>query len=336
MRLRIYICLLVIALSGNAVALQSNKDTERQYYEAGIQLQNSVKLETDEMSLIEPFALAFANNETAVLYEGYESKLYTVNLSRGETTYLAGNRGKGPGEYMNIWDIEVNSKGILFMADVERHIITLRSLEGEFINEYSDLGRFVQPIRIALCKDKSTVYALSNQYWKGGFLHKFDKNLTLLNTFHLINNPDKTSIFHRDGGLSCDEKNSLYYVSKYQNFIKKFDADGNLVYEKEVVDFEPNKEIVEIEGRWTFLHKETKSVSGEVRYQDGHLYVSFSGRRGRNFDTIDIYRAEDGVYVKSIQFDTVFREFDLRGNAILTISKNKDDEYFLNHYTIEH
>ena len=330
----IYTCMLMIFIGYEAMAIQNNKDLERQYYEAGLQLQKSVNLSTEGIFLAN--ALAFANDETAVLYSWYEAKLYTVNLSNGEVIYLAGNEGKGPGEYMYIRDIEVDSRGILFMTDVEKQVITLRNLKGDFIAEYNQLGRFMQPSRIALCKDETIIYGTSRQYWVDGLLHKFDRNLTPLNTFHLIEDKDKRSIFHTSGGLSCDEKHNLYYTSRYQNFIKKFDADGNLIYEKEVVDFEPNKEIIEIEGRWTFLHKEAKSVSGEVRYQDGYLYVSFSGRRGRNFDTIDIYRAEDGVYVKSIKFDTVFREFDLRGNAILTISQNKEEEYFLNHYTIEY
>ena len=334
MRLYIFACILLIFISHEAAALQSNKDAERYYYEAGLQRQNSVNLSTKE--ILGAQASAFADDETAVLYDWKVGKLYRVDFNNGEIQYLGGRKGNGPGEYSSIWEINVDPEGTMFMVDAGKHVITLRNLEGEYINEYSNLGRFVQPTRITLCKDNSTIYAISNQYWKDGLLHKFDRNLNRLHTFYLIDDPDIRSIFHTDGDLSCDEKNNLYYVSKYQNFIKKFDADGNLVYEKEVVDFEPNKEIVEIEGRWTFLHKEAKSVSGEVRYQDGYLYVSFSGRRGRNFDTIDIYRAEDGVYVKSIKFETVFREFDLRGNAILTISQNKEEEYFLNYYTIEH
>ena len=316
------------------MAIQNNKDLERQYYEAGLELHRSVNLSAEGIFLAQ--ALAFANDETAVLYDWREAKLYKVDLSNGEIQYLGGRKGNGPGEYNNIWEIKADPIGTLFMSDATKRVITLRDLEGDFIAEYSNLGKWMRPGRITLCKDNFTIYGISRQYWKDGLLHKFDRNLNRLHTFYLIDDPDKRFPFHIDGDLSCDEENNLYYVSKYQNFIKKFDADGNLIYEKEVVDFEPNKEIVEIEGRWINLHKEAKSVSGEVRYQNGYLYVSFSGRRGRNFDTIDIYRAEDGVYVKSIKFDTVFREFDLRGNAILTISQNKEEEYFLNHYTIEH
>ena len=330
----IYTCMLMIFIGYEAMAIQNNKDLERQYYEAGLELHRSVNLSAEGIFLAQ--ASAFANDETAVLYDWQEAKLYKVDLSNGEIRYLGGRKGNGPGEYNNIWEINVDSKGTMFMVDAGKQAITLRDLEGGFINESNDLGRFVQPTRITLCKDNFTIYAISDQYWKNGLLHKFDRDLNRLHTFYLIDDPDKRFGFYTDGDLSCDEKNNLYYVSKYQNFIKKFDADGNLVYEKEVVDFEPNKEIIEREGRWIYLHKEAKSVSGEVRYQDGYLYVSFSGRRGRNFDTIDIYRAEDGVYVKSIKFDTVFREFDLRGNAILTISQNKEEEYFLNYYTIEH
>ena len=271
----------------------------------------------------------------AVINDLGQTKIYRVDLTSGDILVLGGTEGRGPGENLTMWETTVDMDGTIFVTDYDKRAVSKWDIHNGYITEFNKLGKHVIPARIAVCQGKDIVYMLSAQYWKNGLLHKYDKSMNRQGSFFKIEKEEENSWLVTDGTLGCDGQGNLYYATMYQNFIRKFNPSGALVFEREVVDFEVNRDLVKREGRWITRNKHARVANGEMHVLNNFLFVSFSGTKGTVYGIVDIYDSNTSDYVSSIQFDRKFYSYDMVENTIVTLSEDENGDDILSVYAYD-
>lgn len=241
-----------------------------------------------------------------------------------------GNRGKGPKEFGQIFDVKVDENDDIYLVDTGNNKIVKWALQGKYIGEMSVGTRFIRPARFTLCKDSDVMYILSSQYGRDGLLHKYDKAGNLQQSFHKIEGNKERSPYFTDGTLACDEHQNLYYAKRYVNEIMKFDKNGEHVYTIPFYDTEKYKDIKIVQGKFYALNPSAPRYSSNIYYLDEKLYVSYSGLpKNFRYRFIDVYSEVSQEYLYSIQLPFEFREFVMNEKRIIILREDEKGEMYL-------
>lgn len=271
-----------------------------------------------------------------VFFDLAKYKIVVYDL-KDSTFRLYGNRGKGPKEVGQIFDLKVNDNGIIFLIDTGNNKIMKWSTDGEFIEEMSVGSRFIRPARFTLCKGSNLMYILSSQYGPNGLLHQYDKVGELNHSFHKIEDQKERWVYYTDGTLACDEQENLYYATRYVNEIKKYNKHGEIVYTLPVYDSEPNEEVTRTNGRYTSLNPSALRYTSNIYYLNGRLYVSYSGLpQNFRYRYIDVYMENQQEYLHSIQLPFEFKSFVMTEDYIAILREAENEEMYLTVFKYEY
>jgi hypothetical protein len=310
--------------------------TDRTYTDVNLQLIEEINL--SEIDVFTPTGLSMDDSGNIVFFDFDRQFIAHTTLEDISSIELyGGKQGRGPGEFQNVWTTDID-EGMIYVSEINNPKISKWSLEGNLLEEYAIKTKYVIPTRFTLCENNDLMYILSRQYWRRGILHQFDKRGGHIKSFQKIDSRDERHVFYTGGYLECDGSGNLFYAPMYVNKIRKYNPQGELIVEKEVFGGFENENIIERNGRWIDLHKEAKTISGDIHIhiQDNELYVAYSGIRARRFQTIDIYAADNIVYKHSISMPRMFANFTLSDQHIITIEReSRDADSWLRVYTYE-
>lgn len=233
---------------------------------------------------------------------------------------IGGGMGSGPMEFSNSFDVRFDDPSTLLVADVGNAWISRWSTDGSF-RGVIPLEKMI-PSRLAPCEDGG-VYVLLQNYTRQGMFARINEHGQALRTFQTISRFGSQSVFHRDGSMLCLD-GALYYAGYFFDFLKRYSAEGELVYSRSIKGFTPNTTLVERGsddmGSYITRSKEARRSVGEILTWNGLLYIGFSGEKDQLLRRIDIYDPETGDYRASIPLPVPFEEFalDATGLYILT------------------
>jgi hypothetical protein len=282
-----------------------------------------------EHEIFRPNLIDAYKDEKIVFFDFTRSKLVIYDIDNNSFSLL-GNKGRGPKEFGQIFDLKVDNDGEIYLIDTGNYKMVKWGVNGDYLGEMSVGSRFVKPARFALCKNSDLMYILSSQYGRKGLLHLYDKDGTLKKSFHKIANKEERFVYYTDGSLTCGEQNNLYYVKLYINEIMKFNPKGQIEYELPVYNSEPNEELIITKGNFITLNPEARRYSGDVYYLNNKLFVSYLGLpQNFRFRYIDVYSENKQEYLHSIQLPYEFREFAITDDKIVTIREDEDGEMYL-------
>lgn len=256
-------------------------------------------------------------------YELFVSGLVDISFHR------FGNRGRGPKEFGQIFDIDVNSQGEILLLDTSNNKIIKVDSNGTFKEEIPIGSGSVRPSRFAVCEQNNLIYILSSHNSRDGILHQYDKQGILIRSFNKIKVNALEFVYHTDGQLECDDAGNLYYATLAVNEIKKYNTNGELIYNLPVFDSVPNENITKRDGRFVSLNPSATRFSGNIYYIDGKLYVAYSGEAKNSFRYIDVYDEERQEYLYSIQFPYKFQRFVVTNDKIAILREDENYESYL-------
>ncbi|MFD2532443.1 NHL repeat-containing protein [Gracilimonas halophila] len=270
-----------------------------------------------------------------VFFDLAKYKIVVYDLTHS-TFQLFGNRGKGPQEIGQIFDLKVDD-GIIFLIDTGNNKIMKWNTDGEFIEEMSVGSRFIRPARLTLCKGSNLMYILSSQYGPNGLIHQYAKVGDLIHSFYEIEDEQERWVYYTDGTLACDEQENLYYAKRYVNEIKKYNENGELIYTLPIYDSEPNEEVVKTNGRYTSLNPSALRYTSNIYYLNGMLYVSYSGLpKNFRYRYIDVYMENQQKYLHSIQLPFEFKSFVMTEDKIAILREDENEEMYLTIFNHEY
>lgn len=164
-----------------------------------------------------------------------KNSCYIKYSSEGEFTGIIGNKGKGPGEYIEPMKITTDQKGFIYVFDMTKNSTIIYNSENNFFKEFQYNKTIAAPGDLKITKRYKIIslfdFKGNNYYEKVGFFHFLDS------TFSFVKSLD---IFYTKEYKNLDLKNyiePLWDVDSlfiYINFtalpyIYKYDLEGNVV-----------------------------------------------------------------------------------------------------------
>src|SRR5690554_5780315 len=316
--MRYYILLFILAYSTNTSA--QNKKVIGDY-----KLEAIEEIMLSDYDMFNPGLPAITSDNKLVLFDFNLYKLFIYNSDLTNVQRF-GNRGRGPSELGQIFDIDVNSQGEILLLDTSNNKIIKVDSNGAFKEEIPIGSGSIRPSRFTVCKKNNLMYVLSSQNSRDGFLHQYDKQGSLKRSFNKIKVNALKFVYHTDGRLECDDAGNLYYATLAVNEIKKYNTNGDLVYNMPVFDSVPNEKITERDGKFVSLNPNATRFSGNIYYIDEKLYVAYSGEAKNSFRLIDVYNEDRQEYSHSIQLPYKFRGFAITKDKIVILREDENDE----------
>ncbi len=285
--------------------------------------------------IFKPYLLDISENRWIVFFDFARYELVVYNLADNVFQFY-GNRGKGPKEFGQIFDLKAGGNDEIFLIDTGNNKMIRWNVEGRFLGEFATGSSSIRPARFTVCKDSNLIYILSSQYSSNGIIHQFEKNGNLRQSFYEPEVKDIRLVYYTDGSLECDQEGNLYYSTLYVNKIRKYSNNGKLVYDMPVYDSSPNEEIVKVDGRLANLNPSATRYSGDIYYMNGKLYVGYSGRARNHFRLIDVYLDSKQEYLHSIQLPFEFQEFVIDEERIIIFREDENGEMYLTIFEYEY
>ncbi|QHL85957.1 T9SS type A sorting domain-containing protein [Nibribacter ruber] len=177
------------------------------------------------------------------LYIDSKDHLYIINHSQGTISkfspegnlfFTFGSKGEGPGQFVFLARIAVNSLGEIFASDMENHYLDNKSkrihkfdAQGNFIKTFTITGadgKLAAPLSLAV-DGRDLLYVAGDSH----------KSIFQINSEGEVLKEIKTGEQAASGFLACDRKTNQVYLSQYTaqaDGVKVFNADGQ--YEKTI------------------------------------------------------------------------------------------------------
>lgn len=307
----------------------STLSQERIYKEIGLSLINDINL-ADE-GIFKVHSLAINNKEDVVLFDFGETEIIHFNIKSLIINRIGNGRGRGPGEFKQVMNLKILKENI-YISDREKGSVMVWGINRLLKSEYKIEEKFVRPSRIAICNNNNGIYILSAQYGPNGIFHHYDKNFNLQKSFVLIENNDERLPYFTDGNITCDDEGNLYHAARYLNSIKKYNNNGDLLFNIPVYNFEPNKKIIEKKERWISPAKGIRRASGDVYALRDNLIVGYSDSKYVESKLIDVYNSKTGEYKYSIKVRDKFNEFAISDNKIAFLVETSSGDYHVKLY----
>ena len=250
--------------------------------------------------------------------------LHIINLLKDEYIGQYLNKGKGPGELLNIWEVSENSDGSLSILDYLQNKIVSYNIDSlifknKFKEEYF-LSPSIRSNAISIYNNK--IYTLDRNNLKHR-LYETDFNGKIINGYGEI--PDKIDDMHAIKTQSDDL--SLAFMSRYKNkFVFAY-------------YFYPLIEIFDIETKqWNSIIGPTnvrpskkqkfknKCFYGNVRTTENYIYVLYKAGKRTNGEIVYVFDYE-GKCLKKLVLDKNVFTFDVYNDRyIYGINEDKQSK----------
>jgi DNA-binding beta-propeller fold protein YncE len=107
--------------------------------------------------------VGFAPNGDFYISDGYGGARVVKFSKDGKFVLEFGKRGKGPGEFTLVHNVQVDAQGKVYVSDRENQRIEVFDANGKFLQEWPGTGRYSA---IAITKDQ--------KIWTGSVLRNLD------------------------------------------------------------------------------------------------------------------------------------------------------------------
>jgi len=154
---------------------------------------------------------------------------------------VAGTQGRGPGEFMNPTDFDVDDKGRVWIADPPNGRVSVYGTKGDF---YRDISLKRRPFRIAVSDNGSAFYLMWLAPTEEALFARYDEDGTRLQEMDpVIENQVKRGMA-LDGWIALVPDWSLYYTTTRAGRLMRFDAGGTKTLDVETSDPAPIPEVI--------------------------------------------------------------------------------------------
>ena len=321
---KLYPAILLIAFFTIRIEAQ-----QRTYKDIELTLINDINL-SDE-GVYKAHSLTMNDRGDIAIFDYGETRLIHFNIESQIFNKIKKGIGRGPGEFKRVKNLKI-SRDKIYIADLDKSSIIVWRTNGEFDTEFKIKDKFVRPSRIAICEDNSS-YILSLQYGPEGIFHNYNNEFKRSSSFKKIQEQDKRLPYYTDGNLACDEDGNLYHAARYLSSIKKYSRIGDVLFDVPVFNFEPNKKIIEKDGKWTSPAKGIRRASGNIYIFKNNVVVGFSNSTYIESKLIDLYNSQNGKYKYSIQVGEKFNEFAINEKYIVLLMESKTGDFHLKIYS---
>lgn len=210
------------------------------------------------------------------------------------------HRGSGPGELVNMTDLEVMGDSAIAVLDTGNRRIVIFDLDSTSSTSVS-LTKGVSRLAVteggrhyALLRDAESAF----QTW-----HASQDVQSADLVGRLLADPIGNGM--RASGRLETIGEDLIYASTYYPLLMRFSANGDLVYARATPDFAgfEGGAAVTNQGFGDQLIRRVSGprLHGKVRLSDSRLYLHARYDSTRVSTAMDIYRAEDGEYLESVK-----------------------------------
>lgn len=289
-----------------------------------------LNLEENDFFDIHYFALDNKGNIAAFDY-GHHRLIYFPANNPDDYKFYSEGKGRGPGEYILIRDIEFDVDGNIWILDMEQAKLDVWSRKGFLKQSFISSLKYVRPYKLALCN--SGFALISEQYLKDGFYHMYSNSGQFQFTFKTIENGDRNiDQIYRDasyirGDMICvDDK--ILHAGRYKNYLRYYDQDGKLVKSVKTIWNEDNKEpLIKVNSKYGGRHDEVKTITGNVSESNGLILASYSGKKYW-FYILDVYD-KDLNYLYSYKFKKPVKEFAANDSMLIVKEYDRQKEQFI-------
>ena len=307
-------------------------------YKDSLVLQQRIQL--DQHGIYLPRMLDVDSKGNIALFAFKQYKLVIID---GDTYQVNkyGSKGRGPREFKGAFDLSFHDGGNIIISDKKQYRISLWSREGEHLHNFK-MNKEIMPTRVAFCEDGS-IFVMNRFYRDHGMLSKLNYEGKVVNTFQELTSDISKNAFVYDGSLDC-HNNNLFYAGYYKNFIRRYNENGELLYSRSIVDFEPNDQIV-VEKKYgnqirTSYASGLRKASGNIDANDSTLMVGFSNDEisatgdPMLLHKIDTYNYENGEYLYTYPLRSPALEFSILNGKVYTLESDEDGLYSIGIYKI--
>lgn len=283
-------------------------------------------------SLYEVFYLEVDNKENLIFFDRGKQKIVYLPEGNIENFRLIGyGEGRGPGEFINPFDLKFDSGGNIWLADVEKMEIQKWSPSGDFQFSFQ-IDKYARPAKLAV-SDSGYIYILSEQYTPNGVIYMYDTAGEKLLSFQKPENRDYRSVLYFEGELQVYNED-LIMSGRVKPFLRRYSKDGNLQYSKGIINFKNVSNILVKEKRWRSRNKELIRATVDLQVFNNIIYAGISNRVDRWIRIIDMYSG-NGNYISSIRLSNPARNFAVHGDNFFTLEYNYNDkEIYLSKYNL--
>ncbi len=279
-------------------------------------------------------------HDNLVAYDFPREKIMLFTNSDYKNPFeLTEGRGRGPNELRMPRDLIISNDNHILITDSEGLKFEKWSFTNRLVYSNSKLNKLIKPDQITECGE--SIIITSSQYSNDGFYHIYDKNGLYKKSIGKITHDNKQkekdlrSGYRVLGDIDC-HNNDIIHVGLYQNYIRKINLDGNILYSVKVIEYEGNEEpLISTDGKWNSLNDNVVALSGNVEVFNDYLLISFGGKKGEWYYYLDVYSAISGNYEFSYKFSNPVKEFFISDEYIYTKEYNfNDHESYIIKYSI--
>ena len=268
------------------------------------------------------------NDKTYLVVDFYSKSIFELDRNSLNLKKI-GKNGKGPGEYIFPFKIQIADNGNIFYSDYSKRCITEIDLNGNYINEVQ--SKF--PINNFFVNSFGKILVLTPQEYELIVLEKSGEI-----TKKIKNIPDSKSeiILHiKGGGLCGDNNGNIFFSNVVDYIINKLDSNFDIIntFGNEKADF--YKKLKNTNDK--VFNKVFTNLVGLyfLNVDNGYICAKF---RNKDKVYIDIWDL-NGVFIKTVYFEKNEYMVNINDRELFTIEErpNKDGKtlYILNMYNFK-
>lgn len=256
------------------------------------------------------------------IFDRTGKSVYSYNLKNSETTQIH-KIGAGPGEYVDVWDMDIDKDGNIWLYDISlMKLIRYSNLNKKY--SFKEFNIRTQCMFIGV-EDSLNVY-LGNVYEKGrltAWLRSLDLNKNKYE--HLFLNKEKLDLPYNASTYFFRSKDNLYFYKKHGEYIYKLNSGKAIPYFHIASKRHPSKEDLNIcqQEKSSFsLYKKNKinEISGFYE-TDKQIYLAVNA-----VPTMHIIINKNDGTISQIKFDV---NSELNGHLKVI---GATDQYFIGYY----
>lgn len=270
----------------------------------------------------------------------FDSRKPCIYIFSKDGIYLRsiGRRGQGPGEYLTIICIDIDNEDNIYIYDNANRRFSIFSYQGKLIGDFS----FRPSLTVSsFFKFKITQNSeiLINAPARDFYFTLLKKDGKIIRDIALIKNYRKRfdlNAFLAEGFPFQDNEGNYYIFLQHLPLVKKFNANGELIFERNFLDdFPEYKQPIS-----SYLPpEESKSMSfssfhADVMYKNGYFYKPVVKKE--KTDIVELYEYDGNIKINKEYIVKLPQIYLFRMNAFRCELINDADEFLLSVPTLSY
>jgi len=273
------------------------------------------RTQTSNDSLINPVLLT-SHDDLIYVGDWGEMNVKIFN-DKGENTDLLGKRGRGPGEFQRIMDIDF-FRDTLYISDPEKQEVISYLKNGEYSHSFR-----IDHSSYRLAVAENGIYTLAIQ---DSLFEMYDFNGNVISNFgKILDNPILNQLAMSGRITYVSELDSFLYIPRFASYLFYYTAEGQLQKIVETLDGIP---FSESEGELAGERVQIRTPEKEVEIMDfliENQYLYLLGRIMKNGSPlendhfIDVYSLNGDEYYHTYKVPVPATQFTKTGDTFYFI-----------------